>query len=150
MSTPNPHPHDLRIQARTQTYPNAATEAEVTRAIDAAVFDRVRTYEQSIAQAVDEFVAQKETDLAAATELRAAIREEVEYPLLDGERPTPQMAARYDDLRRSAEVAISELERAASEAEFHLGRANDPYAAYTDLMTRWPMIRPSQPVLVAK
>ncbi|QEO15611.1 hypothetical protein FLP10_15125 [Agromyces intestinalis] len=146
---PNPHPHQLRLEARTQTHPNAATEREITRAIDEAVFSRVRTYEESIAAAVDEFVAQKETDVVAATELRQAIREEIEYPLLDRHRPTPQLAARYDELRRSAEVAISELERAASEAEWHLERAKDPYAAFSDLMTKWPRIRPSI-VLVAK
>ena len=145
----NPHPHDLRVQAREQTYPNAAAEAEVTRAIDDAVFSRVRAYEQSIAQAVDEFVAEKETDLAAAMGLQYAVREEIEYPLLDGERPTPEMARRYDDLRRSIEFAISELERAASEAEWHLVRANDPYATWVGLLTKWPTIRPSI-VLVAK
>lgn len=147
MSNANPHPHDLRILAREQTYANTTTEAEVTRAIDDAVFSRVRSYESSLAEAVDEFIAQKNIDLTAATELQHAIREEVKHHLLDGERPTPELARRYDDLRRSAELAISELERAESEAAWHLAKANDPYAAYTDLMTKWPMIRPT---IVAK
>jgi hypothetical protein len=138
----NLHPHELRILAREQSYANSTSEQETVRAVDKAVFDSVRTFEEGVSAAAAEFMAAREIDLAAADELVIALRNEVKYPLMEGAGPSRDLAKRYEDLRREAEHALDELERAEREVEWHIDRNGNVYDAYVELMTKWPMIRP--------
>lgn len=137
------HPHDLRILAREQGYANSNVERETIAAVDRAVFNSVREFERGVSGAADEFMAAREVDLTAASEIIESFRTEVKYQLMDGAEPTPDLAQFYEDLRRSAEYALSELERAEREVQWHIDRNGNVYESYCDLLTKWPMIRPT-------
>ncbi|GGR28917.1 hypothetical protein ACFOE1_05185 [Agromyces mediolanus] len=141
--TENMHPHDLRILAREQGYANSTVERETIAAVDRAVFDSVRAFERGVSGAADEFMAERTVDLTAADELIESLRTEVKYQLMDGTEPTSDLAQRYEDLRRTAEYALSELDRAEHEIQWHIDRNGNVYESYCDLLTKWPMIRPT-------
>lgn len=141
MSTPNIHPHELRELVREQTYPNSNVEAETIAEVDRIVFDRVRTYESQIVENAEKFLQEKALDLQAADEIAVALEEEIRLELARGGQPTAELAKRYKVLRRNAEFAIAELERADSEAEWYAARALDPYSSWVLLMKRWPLLR---------
>lgn len=140
--TTQPNPHEVRVLARVQKYDNRAAEDQTIRAVDEAVFDRVRTHEREIVEIAREFLADKKVHLEATQDIVANLRDEVRVPLTKGVLPTAAMADRYEQLRGFAELAISELQRADEQAVWLATEANDPYAAYIALMERWPTIRP--------
>ncbi|PWC03068.1 hypothetical protein [Agromyces badenianii] len=142
----NMHPDDARVHVRSQTYPNTETEREAIAAVDSAVFDKVRLYESQIVATAQHFLDSSTVHTGAADELVTALAEDIRYPLKDGARPTPELAARYQELRRDAEHAIAALEAAEAEAEWQGDRARDPAAAYSELMNRWKILRPTLPI----
>ncbi|KRC58542.1 hypothetical protein ASE14_18370 [Agromyces sp. Root81] len=140
------HPDEAREIVRQQSFPNTEAEREAVSAVDAAVMDGIRRYEGQIVATAQQFLDSSAIHTEAATEIVDALAEEIRYPLKDGARPTPELAARYEALRRHAEHAIAALESAEAEAEWHQARAADPHAAYSALMTNWPLIRPTLPI----
>lgn len=138
----HPEPHQLRVMARTQDYANSTLEAETIAAVDKAVFDRVRTWEQATVQAADEFAESVSVDLTAAKEIGAALAGEVRDVLASGADPVA-VAKRFEELRRNAETALAALERAEREAEWHAEKVDDPYASYSALMSKFAVLRPA-------
>lgn len=137
----SPHPHDQRILAREVAYPNTQSEREALAAVDEAVFARVRVLEAQLVDNAQQFMAERDIDLRASTEIANALLEDVRIALDKGARPTPELAARYKQLVASARQAIATLEAAGDEADWHAGRAADPYETWSDLLRRWPTLR---------
>ncbi|KAA6434932.1 hypothetical protein FQ330_03980 [Agrococcus sediminis] len=138
----SPTPHDLRLLAREQQYGNSNLEVETVKQIDALVFEKVRTYEAAIVEAAEDFVANAADDMTAAKEIGFALAEEVRQALDSGADPTA-VAKRFEALRRDAETALGALERAERESAWHAEKLQDPYAGYSMLMQRYPILRPA-------
>lgn len=141
-NTASPTPHELRVLAREQQYGNSNLEVETVKQIDALVFDKVRTYEAAIVEAAEDFVANAADDMTAAKEIGFALAEEVRQVLDGGADPTA-VAKRFEALRRDAETALGALERAERESAWHAEKLQDPYAGYSMLMQRYPILRPA-------
>jgi hypothetical protein len=137
-----PHPHDLRVAARSATYPNAQCESETLRGLDDAVFARVRAFEAQQVEHAQRVRAQVQASTTAIADLVARIRAEVRFPLTDSQTVDPGLAARYQAIRREAEGKIRTLGLLEQEAEWLQSQAADPYAAYCALVEHWPLIRP--------
>jgi hypothetical protein len=143
MSAASTHPHDVRIEARLMRYPNSHAEQENVTRVDRAVWDRVRIYEDQVANAAQDFIKQQEVHTTAADELETALRQEIRFVAEDRTAVTPTLVRRYEVLRRNAEQAIAALEAAKRRAEWHREKVSDPYAAYCDLMSKFPILKPA-------
>lgn len=137
-----PNPEDLRQLAREATYPNRAAEDEALRAIDEAVFDRVRVHERHLQENARALMTDKHIHETAAQDVVEALKTELRYPLMDGGKPTPERAERYEALRGHAEKAMKELKRAEEEAAWLEAKVADPHGDLVKLWTKYPLVRP--------
>jgi hypothetical protein len=136
------HPHDVRVAARAATYPNRQTETANLARVDGEVFDRVRVLETQIADTAQRFMDDHAVDVAAAGQLVVRLRETVLNPIADGRNFDQSFVRAWDILRLDMERAIAALDRASAEAPWHLSRCSDPYSAYCQTMTKFPMLHP--------
>jgi hypothetical protein len=140
---PRIHPRVARERARTATYPNRLVEADTIRAVDAAVFDKVRiveTHSVEAAQRLMERGSKSITDATSLTHEVDLLRIELQKR---GAKPTPALAERYEKLRNRSRLLTQELDRHQSETEFHAKRCEDPEAAYVDMVERFPSLLPN-------
>ena len=134
--------HDMRVAARTSEYPNSATEREATRAIDKLVFDKVRSYESGVTRSADAFVERVLEPAREAADIVADLRDELLAGLVADElRATPDVAKRYETLRRTAQSRATELREAARHARWRAERCEDPYGNYIQLIRTFPALQ---------
>lgn len=137
------NPHQVRLDVRERTYPNAIAERDAIREIDGAVFSRVKMFESIAVEGASEHKTVAQNRINASLDVIKRIREEVAEPLRRGEPLTPELAQRYEDLAFEASNARANLSRAIAESDWHENRCRDPYAEYVRLMDAWPILRPS-------
>jgi hypothetical protein len=138
----NTDPHDMRLAARASKYPNSATEREVTKALDKFVFDKVRSYETGVTRSADAFVERLAEPAREAAGIAADLRDDFRRNLVAGElRAIPDVAKRYENLRRSAGSRAAELREAARQARWRADRCEDPYAHYIQLVRTFPTLQ---------
>ena len=138
----NIDPHDMRLAARANAYPNQATERQVIRDVDKLVFDKVRKYESVVARSADAFVERFLEPARDAADLVADFRDDLRAGLVADElRATPEVAKRYESLRRAAETRARELRDAARHARWRADRCEDPYADYVQLIRTFPALQ---------
>lgn len=137
------HPHQARLDARDYPYQNVMAEREALRAIDNAVFDRVHQFEKVIVARAEEHKVTSRERVKASLDVIAQLRSEVIEPLRNGAALTPDLAKRYEDLAFKAGKARAALSRSIAESEWHERRCEDPYTAYSNVMSMWPVLRPS-------
>lgn len=135
------HPHQLRLNARENSYPNRRVEQEAIANIDQEVFERVRDYESIIVAASTEFLAEQKVHLDSAYEVAKMLDTEIRRPLGSG-ASSAEVIARYEDLRRRSESVKAALHAADVAAEYHEKRTDDPYAAMCAMWDRFPILRP--------
>jgi len=132
-------PHEARLAAREYPYPNVMAEREAHREIDRAVFDRVRQYERLLVERAEEFKGASKDRVSASLDVIERIRVEVLEPIRNGAPLTPELAQRYEVLAQQA----GEARAAVAESEWHEKRCADPYGDYENVMSKWPILRPS-------
>jgi len=140
---PRISPHEARLLVREQPHFNSETERAAIAEVDNAVFDVVRVYDRQIAEDIMALIEQNKATAADAEALRSELHEQVTRPLLEGSLPTNTMAATYQDLVRRAEQLEARIDTADRNAEFLTGKAEDPYAAFSQIMDKYPMLRPA-------
>jgi hypothetical protein len=135
-------PDAARVAARIQTYPNSQEEQAAIANIDEQVFERVRAYEQILADNAAVFHEEAAVHLQAADEIATALRREIRFSLDEGSvNAEGEAAERYNALRLMAESAIAALERADREAAWRIPGLQEPYEAFDALMAKWPLLR---------
>ncbi|MBF4512275.1 hypothetical protein ITJ66_07205 [Plantibacter sp. VKM Ac-2885] len=140
----SPDPEQLRISIREAAYPNTQSEKDAVTAVDRAVFDKVRVYEDHIVAAAEAFLDEQSVHLMAAEEICEQLPEQVTYALdKRGATADAATAGRLKDLRSAAYSAIDALRRSEREAAWHQAKAEDPYGSYVDMTRKYPMLRPS-------
>ena len=132
-------PHEQRLAARTAHYPNTLVEKETIAQVDSEVFSRVAVYEEQIAAAADKHMQDAKIDVTASEQVIEQLHADIVSVLRDGGSVSGEVAVRYQQLRALAERAISELERAATDAEWHRARVADPYQSYVAIVRKWPL-----------
>lgn len=139
----SPHPHELRVAARSAAYPNRTVEDETIRAIDTAVVDKVRMLEQILVNQAQELLRTRKRDEEAAVDLVVNLRNDLVRVLDAGAAPTGDLAARYQELRTQALKTKQSLAAAIGDAEYLMPNAADPYAYSQGLWDKWPLLRPA-------
>lgn len=139
----NRHPHELRVLAREMQYGNTQDERRTIRDVDAAVFEKVRTYERELVARADWLRKEARDHRAALVDVLATLDSEVGRPLAEGEAPSPALAKRYSQLQSQSDKIRGDLERAVHEMEWAEERAADPYGSYMAMMEKWPLVRPT-------
>lgn len=135
-----------RLEARTATYPNSAAEAAYIRAVDEAVFDRVREYERLslIPGAQKELArgAERTSEAVGLMDDLDAIRDE----LRQGGN-TADLAKRYNTLRLKANRLTTVLSGLSKNADTSRAKLADPVAAAQKVLSIMPLrtFRPIDP-----
>ncbi len=143
---------DIRLEAYYDTaYPNTATEEATTRAVDAAISERIQRASAShLEQAAHllenegapKLIGPRETpNTLAKADAHLAELAAIKKELRDGKTPTAELAARYEKVRKTFErpggdghalVALSNKATSARE------RLADPKAAVSKTLSRMP------------
>jgi hypothetical protein len=138
-------PEEARINARLRRYNNSEEERAAIRAVDDAVFDKVRYVEQMTVDNATRFLSASQQhlfDAAALAEDLQGLRNDLDYtdrvaPGTTGERYAI-LHARYDEVNKK----LDDIDR---ESEWIERKAADPYAHYLDMTERFAMLRPDLP-----
>jgi hypothetical protein len=134
------------MNTRLATYPNSEAERETLKAVDDAVFQRAREWEQYLVQAARQARVDAQVDTTAAQDTIDALQGEIRFaldrPIGEVQNNIGELAARYKTLRVTAERAIEALGRADHNEEVWAAKLADPYADLVALWSRWPMVRP--------
>lgn len=140
----SPDPEQLRINVRESAYPNTQAEKDAVKAVDQAVFEKVRVYEDHVVAVSEAFIDEQSVHLRAASEICEQLPEEITYALdRRGATADAATAGRLKDLRSAAYAAIDALQRADREAAWHQAKNEDPYSHYVDMTRKYPMLRPT-------
>jgi len=141
-NTPQANPHQLRVAARQNAYPNQATETAVVSAVDEAVWAHVRQYERMTVEQSRRMIAERKADEANAVDAITALRTEVVRPLKDGATPNADFAKQFQQHRLQAESVKASLRRAQADAESLIERNSDVYGSLVKVWEKYPMLRP--------
>jgi hypothetical protein len=136
-----PLPDEARHAARAAEYRNAQEERENITAIDRAVFDKIALHERHLVGNAK--VLQETADVTASIleEIETNLREEIREHLNGGGVADNATLERFSALRGYARQAIADLERADRDAEWLLGKLDDPTASYTHILSKFPSLR---------
>lgn len=136
------HPHQFREHARERNYANRLDEDRNVRAVDRAVFDRVRAYEQRSAKTAEAMSARAASQSEELVGIIAALETEVGEPLRNGAEPSEKLAKRYEELTTRFRTTKAGLDRTLQQLDWAEENLRDPYAAYMKMMDKWPIVRP--------
>lgn len=137
------HPHDLREAAREQTYPNRISEDRSVRAVDRAVFDKVRDFEQSTVARAEAMRAKAREHAQTLADTVVALETEIGEPLRNGTPPSEALATRYEELSSQFTRTKTSLDRTVRDLEWVEKKLEDPYSSYMSLMDKWKIVRPT-------
>jgi hypothetical protein len=136
-------PETTRRNARLKTYNNSEEERAAIRAVDEAVFDKVRQVEAWTVENANRFLIASQEPLSEAVQLTddlQALRYDLDYT----DRVDPREAgARYATLRARVEEVTGKLDRADKESEWLESKSSDPYRHFLDMTDRFPILRPN-------
>ncbi len=135
------HPHDLRRVARELTYPNRVSEARNVRAVDRAVFDKVREFERQTVARAETIRANARQQAGRLAETVVALETEIGEPLRNGAPPSEALAARYEALSAQFTRTKASLDKSVDDLEWVEKKLEDPYSTYMSLMDKWKIVR---------
>lgn len=130
---------EIRLEARQATYPNSEAERQ-------AVFENEQRVYQAVALHEDNLVNLAEATLNSAEPVfirtDALVNDlwDLRGELENGANASPQVAARFETLRKAAEAEIRALNAVERAANFQAEKVSDPYGSLDALRKKYPAI----------
>ena len=140
--TVNMSPHDVRVAARSLTYPNRLAEDENLRRIDGEVWERVAEFERGVVETARSHMEKGERIATDAVDALATLRTQFTEVATNGD-VSRQMLREFQDVRRRAESLARSLDVAERDAAWHIGRCNDIYGSWLALVDKYPTLKPA-------
>ena len=135
-------PEDARAKARLGQYGNREDEKETIHRVDQQIFDTVRVFERHLIEQADALDGRRTELIAEAT----AISDELSLLTREVTRKKvpfdANTARRHQILAQRADETADELERLNGDVNHVAEKLSDPYAAYEQLLDRFPLLRP--------
>lgn len=136
-----PTPDQRRYDAREAIYANSAEEAAAVEAVDREEFNRVRPLDDFLTQAARALTAEADEAAVNAGGLYGEARA-FALNVRSGEVEADAFAAREAEAYRGQILlAVRELRQYASRLEHSASKVGDVYAAYSDILARFPSVR---------
>jgi len=132
-------PQEARRRVREKKYWNRADEDAAVREVDQAVFKRVADHERGLLDDSQEHMKHGDRLTRFADEIADSLIDDIRLPIQNGV-PLSELAQPYKTAVANVHKMISDLERAADQAEFWANRLDDPLADATKLWERLPAI----------
>lgn len=137
---------NARIDARTATYPNSATETAHVAAVEAAVFDRVQKFEAHLIANAEATVMKSRAVNAEADDISKRLYD-LATDVQRGRISAADAAMEFETLRRQASNVRGRIAKTLHQVETDEAKVSDPYNHAQRIMSKMPVqsVRPLNP-----
>lgn len=130
----------IRLAARQATYPNTEAETKAVTEVEQQIDHMVREHENNLVGMADAVLAEGNSVLESADNLRTELRDLYTDLERAGADAGVDLAKRYQSISGRLRMRIEKLRRVQRDAEFQADKVADPYGSLDYIRRKYPQI----------